>query len=62
MKRRHLARYFAFDLLSLNGEDLTQLPLLARKEKLKRTYRRDQPMFSMSTIRVAMGLRFERIF
>jgi ATP-dependent DNA ligase len=32
MQRRHLARYFAFDLLSLNGEDLTKLPLLTRKE------------------------------
>ena len=36
MQRRHLARYFAFDLLTLNGEDLTKLPLLTRKEKLKR--------------------------
>src|SRR4026207_1205566 len=36
MQRRHHARYFAFDLLSLNGEDSTKLPLLARKEKLKR--------------------------
>jgi bifunctional non-homologous end joining protein LigD len=36
MKQRKLARYFAFDLLSLNGEDLTKLPLLRRKEKLKR--------------------------
>jgi bifunctional non-homologous end joining protein LigD len=36
MQRRHLARYFAFDLLSLNGEDLTKLPLLTRKAKLKR--------------------------
>lgn len=36
MQRRHLARYFAFDLLSLNGEDLTELPLLTRKAKLKR--------------------------
>jgi bifunctional non-homologous end joining protein LigD len=36
MQRRHPARYFAFDLLSLNGEDLTKLPLLTRKEKLKR--------------------------
>ncbi|GGE02562.1 ATP-dependent DNA ligase [Polymorphobacter glacialis] len=26
--------YFAFDLLELNGEDLTQLPLTERKEKL----------------------------
>jgi bifunctional non-homologous end joining protein LigD len=36
MQRRHQARYFAFDLLWLNGEDLRQLPLLRRKEKLKR--------------------------
>jgi bifunctional non-homologous end joining protein LigD len=36
MQSRHLARYLAFDLLWLNGEDLRQLPLLKRKEKLKR--------------------------
>ena len=36
MQRRYLARYFAFDLLWLNGEDLRHLPLLRRKEKLKR--------------------------
>lgn len=36
MQRRYPARYFAFDLLWLNEEDLTQLPLLTRKEKLKR--------------------------
>jgi bifunctional non-homologous end joining protein LigD len=36
MKQRKLARYFAFDLLWLKGEDLTGLPLLTRKEKLKR--------------------------
>jgi bifunctional non-homologous end joining protein LigD len=36
MQRRHPARYFAFDLLWLNGEDLRQLPLMARKEKLRR--------------------------
>jgi bifunctional non-homologous end joining protein LigD len=35
-RRRHPARFFAFDLLSLNGADLTKLPLLTRKEKLKR--------------------------
>src|SRR5687767_946113 len=33
MQRRNLARYFAFDLLSLNGEDLMHLPLLTRKLK-----------------------------
>jgi bifunctional non-homologous end joining protein LigD len=36
MQRRRQARYFAFDLLWLNGEDLRGLPLLTRKEKLKR--------------------------
>jgi bifunctional non-homologous end joining protein LigD len=36
MQDRHLARYVAFDLVWLNGEDLTQLPLLTRKDKLKR--------------------------
>ena len=36
MQRRRPARFFAFDLLSLNGEDLTHLPLLRRKEILKR--------------------------
>jgi len=38
MKRRKQARYFAFDLLWLNGEDLRALPLLTRKEKLKRIF------------------------
>jgi len=36
MTRREQARYFAFDLLWLNGEDLRALPLLTRKETLKR--------------------------
>src|SRR5215204_605083 len=36
MKRRKLARYFGFDLLWLNEEDLRALPLFKRKEKLKR--------------------------
>jgi ATP-dependent DNA ligase len=31
MKRRYEARFFGFDLASLNGEDLCQLPLLTRK-------------------------------
>jgi bifunctional non-homologous end joining protein LigD len=33
---RKQARYFAFDLLWLNGEDLRALPLLSRKERLIR--------------------------
>ena len=36
MQRSKTVRYFAFDLLWLNGEDLRPLPLRARKDKLKR--------------------------
>jgi bifunctional non-homologous end joining protein LigD len=34
---RHLARFFAFDLVSINGSDLSQTPLVDRKKALKRT-------------------------
>lgn len=33
--KRHLARFFAFDVLSINGTDLRQLPLVERKTQLK---------------------------
>jgi hypothetical protein len=36
MQRRKPARYFAFDLLSLNGEDLRRLPLVDHKQRLRR--------------------------
>jgi hypothetical protein len=36
MKHRQQARFYAFDLLYLNGEDLRNLPLLTRKAKLRR--------------------------
>jgi bifunctional non-homologous end joining protein LigD len=36
MQRSRTVRYFCFDLVWLNGEDLCHLPLLARKDKLKR--------------------------
>jgi bifunctional non-homologous end joining protein LigD len=36
MKHRQQARFYAFDLVYLNGEDLRQLPLLTRKAKLRR--------------------------
>jgi bifunctional non-homologous end joining protein LigD len=36
MKRRSDVRYYAFDILWLNGRDLRALPLLTRKEILKR--------------------------
>lgn len=36
MKRRKDVRYFAFDILWLNGQDLRGLPLVTRKQILKR--------------------------
>jgi bifunctional non-homologous end joining protein LigD len=36
MHRSETARYFAFDLLWLNSRDLRRLPLLSRKDQLKR--------------------------
>jgi bifunctional non-homologous end joining protein LigD len=36
IKRKQQARYYAFDLLWLNGQDLRELPLIQRKEMLKR--------------------------
>jgi bifunctional non-homologous end joining protein LigD len=41
MKRRRDVRYYAFDLLWLNGKDLRTLPLLARKQMLKRIVPKD---------------------
>ena len=36
MARRHQVRFFAFDLLHLDGEDQRGVPLVKRKERLKR--------------------------
>jgi bifunctional non-homologous end joining protein LigD len=36
MQRSRTVRYFSFDLVWLNGEDLRPLPLRTRKDKLKR--------------------------
>jgi ATP-dependent DNA ligase len=36
LRRRGEPVFYAFDLLWLNGEDLRQLPLLRRKERLRR--------------------------
>jgi bifunctional non-homologous end joining protein LigD len=36
MHRSQQVRYFAFDLVWLNGQDLRSLPLVARKQQLKR--------------------------
>jgi bifunctional non-homologous end joining protein LigD len=38
--------YYAFDLLNLNGEDLTALPLIERKEKLKSILDGSKVLFS----------------
>jgi ATP-dependent DNA ligase len=36
MHHRQKARFYAFDLLRVNGQDLRSLPLLTRKQRLKR--------------------------
>ncbi len=36
LHRREPAHFYAFDLLHLNGRDLRQLPLVRRKERLRR--------------------------
>jgi bifunctional non-homologous end joining protein LigD len=40
LRGRHPVCFVAFDLLWLNGEDLRSLPLIERKERLKRLLRR----------------------
>src|SRR5688572_28413383 len=40
MFRRAEPRFYAFDLLWLNGEDLRMLPLIERKKKLRNLIRR----------------------
>ncbi len=43
MEHREQARFYAFDLLWLNGEDLRALPLLTRQQHLKVLLRRRSP-------------------
>jgi bifunctional non-homologous end joining protein LigD len=43
MEHRQDARFYAFDLLWLNGQDLRALPLLTRKQHLKVLLRRRSP-------------------
>ena len=52
--RRGLA-YFAFDLLSLNGEDLTRLPLEERKKRLKKLLGRGKGVIRYTTHTDAEG-------
>ena len=53
--RRNQVRFFAFDLLHLNGEDLRAVPLVKRKERLKAFCRLDHRMCFMWTTREAVG-------
>jgi ATP-dependent DNA ligase len=43
MHHREKARFYAFDPMRLNGEDLAALPLRARKQRLKRLLPTAQP-------------------
>jgi DNA ligase D-like protein (predicted ligase) len=49
--------YFAFDLLHLDGEDLTRLPLLERKAKLETLLRRAPPGIRFSSHVIDNGAR-----
>ena len=50
-------RYFMFDLMALDGEDLRQLPLIERKARLKPIVPRDR-LLSFSSHRRTHGLRY----
>jgi bifunctional non-homologous end joining protein LigD len=50
-------RYCIFDVMFLNGQDLRDLPLLERKEKLRRLVPR-HPLLSFSTHRSKYGVKY----
>ncbi|SEP49365.1 DNA ligase D [Rhodospirillales bacterium URHD0017] len=50
--------FFAFDLLCLNGEDTAQLPLIKRKEQLKRLFKNEIHGLRYSEHVVSDGPRF----
>jgi DNA ligase D-like protein (predicted ligase) len=50
--------YFAFDLLFLDGEDLTNLPLLERKERLKKLLKVTRSAIHYSDHLIGDGKRF----
>ena len=52
--------FFAFDLLYLEGESLTTLPLVERKEQLQRLLARDVPGLRFSEHVVGGGPRFRQ--
>jgi bifunctional non-homologous end joining protein LigD len=48
--RRGTARFYAFDLLFLNGKDLRLLPLIERKLRLRELVPLRHPFFTLSTM------------
>jgi bifunctional non-homologous end joining protein LigD len=50
--------FFAFDLLYLNGENTAQLPLLERKQRMQRLFRKEVPGLRYSEHVVGDGPRF----
>jgi DNA ligase D-like protein (predicted ligase) len=50
--------FFAFDLLFLNGETIAQLPLIQRKERLHRLFKKEIPGLRYSEHVVGDGPRF----
>jgi bifunctional non-homologous end joining protein LigD len=50
--------FFAFDLLFLNGKDTTQLPLLERKQRLRKLMAKEVPGLRFSDHVIGDGPRF----
>jgi bifunctional non-homologous end joining protein LigD len=50
--------FFAFDLLFLNGHSMAQLPLIERKERLKRLFKKEIQGLRYNEHVTGDGLRF----
>lgn len=54
-------QYYVFDLLELNGQDTTKLPLSDRKELLKKIIPQDDPVLKYSDHIIANGKSFFKV-
>ena len=62
MARRGEPRYYAFDLVWLNGQDLRSKPLLERKQMLRRLIpRNDSHLLYVEHLEEGDGVRFFRL-
>jgi bifunctional non-homologous end joining protein LigD len=57
LRRQATLRYYLFDVMFLNGEDLRRLPLIERKKQLRRILPND-PLLVFSEHRARHGMKF----